>query len=69
MANQPPKGNGKAPAPPRPFRVGVKSHEEINYDVTTTLTTSTQDLTVLEIPPAGFLRGLYVLVEATSANT
>lgn len=65
----PPKGgNRQAAPPPRPFRIGVKSHEEINYDVTTNLTASTQDLTVLEIPPAGFLRGLYVLVEATSAT-
>lgn len=73
MANQPQgsKGtNGKQAAPPpRPFRIGVKSHEEINYDQTVTLLTTTQDLTVLEVPPAGFLRGLLLLVEATSANT
>ncbi|MBG0819142.1 hypothetical protein [Planomonospora sp. ID82291] len=46
----------------------MKSHEEINYDETKTLNSSTQDLSVLEIPPAGFLRGVYVLVEATSSS-
>lgn len=62
-------GGGKSTAPPpRPFRIGVKSHEEINYDETRSLTASTQDLPTLEIPPAGFLRGVYVMVEATSAT-
>lgn len=66
--------NGKqdkrqAAPPPRPFRIGVKSHEEINFDTTVTQTAGTQDLPVLEIPPAGFLRGIYVLVEASSTNS
>lgn len=60
---------GNAAPPPRPFRIGVKSHEEINYDVTVTQNTGTQDLPVLEIPPAGFLRGIYILVEAFSTNS
>jgi len=66
----PSKGNGekRAAAPPRPFRVGTVSHTEINYDVTTNMTASTQDLAVLEIPPAGFLRGVTILCEATSAT-
>lgn len=59
----------QAAPPPRPFRIGVKSHEEINYDVTVTQNTGTQDLPVLEIPPAGFLRGVYVLVECFSTNS
>lgn len=74
----PPKGNppgGKppqkaaAPPPARPFRIGVQSHEEINFDQTVTLGASTIDLPVYEIPPAGFLRGVYLLVEATAVNT
>lgn len=59
---------GKQVAPPRPFRVGAMQHEEINYDVTSTMTAGTQDLPVLEIPPSGFLRGVYVMVDATSAS-
>jgi hypothetical protein len=52
----------------RAFRVGVQSHEENNYDVTVTMTGGTQDLAVFEPPPQGFLRGIYVLVEATGAS-
>lgn len=62
------KGNAKQAAPPRPFRVGAMQHEEINYDTTVTMTAGTQDLPVLEIPPSGFLRGVYVMVDATSAT-
>ena len=69
MATQTANGkNAKQAAPPRPFRVGAMQHEEINYDVTQTMTAGTQDLTVLEVPPSGFLRGIYVLVDATSAS-
>lgn len=58
-----------APARQISFRSGVQSHDEINYDVTPTMTTSTQDLAVLNIPPAGFLRYLWLLVETfTSGN-
>lgn len=61
--------NGKAaPVQPRAFRVGVQSHDEINYDQTVSTTASTQDLPVLNIPPAGFLRGVYIVVEATTAG-
>ncbi len=68
MATQTASKKQAPAAPPRPFRIGTASHEEINYDVTTPLSTSTQDLTVLEVPPAGFLRGVYVMVDATSAT-
>lgn len=64
----PQKGNAQA-AKPRPFRIGVQSKDETDYDVTVTGTTSTQDLPVLNLPPAGFLRGVYVLVETLSGNT
>ena len=69
VAVRSPQQGGKAAPKPRPFRVGVQSKDEIDYDVVTTGTTSTQDLPVLNVPPAGFLRGLYVLVETTSGNT
>lgn len=72
MPTQAPPKSGQrnqAAPPPRPFRIGVKSHEEINYDTTITQTASTIDLPVLEIPPAGFLRGIYVLVECFSTNS
>lgn len=70
MATQTAAKNGdkRQAAPPRPFRIGTASHEEINYDETVTLNASTQDLRVLEIPPAGFLRGVYLIVSATSAT-
>ena len=64
-----PKG-GQAPAvPPRPFRVGVQSHEENNYDQTLTQTSSTQDYPVFELPAQGFLRGIYLQFDAFSTNS
>lgn len=63
------RGGQNKQAKPRPFRIGVQSKDEIDYDVTVTGTTTTQDLPVLNIPPAGFLRGLYLLVETVSGNT
>jgi hypothetical protein len=67
-ANAKAQGGKGAPVQPRAFRVGVQSHDEINYDTTVSTTTSTQDLAVLNVPPAGFLRGLYILVNATTAG-
>lgn len=63
------QAESKGTAKPRPFRVGVQSKDEIDYDITVTGTTSTQDLPVLNLPPAGFLRSVYVLVDTTSGNT
>lgn len=60
--------NGERAMPPRPFRIGAIAHEEINYDQSVTLNASTQDLTVLEVPPSGFLRGVYVIVNGTSST-
>lgn len=68
-ATRPAGGKQQQAVKPRPFRIGVQSKDEIDYDVTLTGTTSTQDLPVLNVPPAGFLRGLYVLVETIAANT
>jgi hypothetical protein len=67
--NQQGAGKPQAAAPPsRPFRVGVQSHEETNYDNSVTMTTSTVDYPVFEIPPQGFLRGIYMLVQCTTAG-
>jgi len=70
MATQAPttQGRKQAAAPPRAFRIGALFHEEINYDNTVTLATATQDLPVLEVPPSGFLRGMYLIINATSAT-
>ena len=57
-----------APRPMRPFRVGVQSVDEIDYDDTRATTVSTQDLPVLNIPPAGWLRGLYIIMIGTTAG-
>jgi len=63
------QGTGNTtPVAPRAFRIGTQSHEEINYDQSAATTTSTQDLPVLNIPPAGFLRGIYVIVTGTTSG-
>lgn len=71
-ATKPAAANGQAKGAPAPaaraFRIGVQSHDEINYDDTRATTTSTQDLPVLNIPPAGFLRHLYLDVQGTTAG-
>lgn len=62
-------GASKAAAPAAiAFRTGVQSHDEINFDESRTLLTSTVDLPTLNIPPAGFLRGLYLIVQATTSG-
>ena len=67
MAVQAPQRQQKAP-PTRAFRIGVQSTDEIDYDETRTVTASTIDLPVLQIPPAGFLQDLYILAEYTVAG-
>jgi hypothetical protein len=66
MTKAPAKRNDAQPVA-RAFRIGVQSHEEINYDETRTLTASTLDMPVLNVPPAGFLRGLYLMFEGVTA--
>lgn len=63
-----PKGKAAAAPPPRPFLIGVQSVEFNNYDQSVQLTAGTQDLQAFEVPPQGFLRGIYILVEASGAN-
>lgn len=65
----PPKSAPRQAAPAvRPFRVGVQSHDETALDVTYTLTTSTPDIPPVSLPPAGFLRHLYLIVTGTASG-
>lgn len=66
--NQQANGKQAPQAPARPFRVGVQSHEETNYDNSALMTTSTVDLPVFEIPPQGFLQGILMLVQCTTSS-
>jgi hypothetical protein len=66
--NQASQGKQAAAPPARAFRVGVQSHEENNFDTTVTLGTSTIDLPVFELPPQGFLQGIYALFQMDSAT-
>lgn len=69
---KPAAGNGQAKGQPAPaaraFRIGVQSHDEINYDESRQLLAGTIDLPVLNVPPAGFLRGIYVDVQCVTAG-
>lgn len=62
-----PQGQPAQPVMARPFRAGVQAHDEVNLDDTRSTTAATQDLNVLNIPPAGFLRWLWLLCTATTA--
>ena len=56
-------GNGK-PVMLRPFKIGVQDIDDEPYDISVTLSASTQTLTPqYEIPSTGFLNGTYILVE------
>jgi hypothetical protein len=46
----------------------VQSVDEIDYDDSRAMTASTQDLPVLNVPPAGFLQDVYLLSEGTVAG-
>lgn len=54
----------------RPFKVGVQKVDDEPYDVTKTLSASTQTLTPqYEIPSTGYLNGIYLLVENTVTSS
>lgn len=67
---QRPAGNGQQQQriQPRPFPVGTRRVDKATYDQTRVLTAATQDLLVYEADPNGFLRGMYILVECTTAG-
>jgi hypothetical protein len=52
----------------RPFVAGTRRGDKSTYDQVRTLLTSTIDLPTYECDPNGFLGGLFVLVEATTAG-
>lgn len=66
----PPKGAPQKGAPVimRPFVAGTRRGDKSTYDQTKTLIAGTQDLPTYECDPNGFLGGLYILVEGTSAG-
>ncbi len=61
-------GKQQATVMARPFRYGVQHVDDVPYDQTVTTTTSTQQLTVYEIPSTGFLEYVDVLVEGTTSG-
>lgn len=63
------QGNGKAQPVQRlrPFVAGTRRVDKSTYDETKSTTASTQDLKTYECDPNGFLGGLYLLVEGTTA--
>lgn len=55
---------------PKPFKIGVQVIDDEPYDVTVTLSASTQTLTPqYEIPSTGFLNNVYILVENTVTSS
>lgn len=62
------KATGKQPAPRRPFRAGVQSMEDPQYDNTKTLNAGTQKMPDYTLNGDGFLRGIYILTECTTAG-
>lgn len=62
------KAAAKAPAPRRPFRAGVQSIEDAQYDNTKTLNSGTQQMPDYNLNGDGFLRGVYILTEATTTG-
>lgn len=67
---QAPAGKGKQAAPParRPFRAGVQSMEDPQYDNTRVLTASTQDLPDFQLNGDGFLRKIWIVIQNTTAG-
>lgn len=66
---QNPANRGKAAAPParRPFRAGVQSMEDPQYDNIRTLGANTQDFPDFQLNGDGFLRKIWILVQCTTA--
>lgn len=69
-AQTPNAQKGKQAAPParRPFRAGVQSMEDPQYDNTRTLTASTQDLPDFQLNGDGFLRKVWIVIQCTTSG-
>jgi hypothetical protein len=63
-----PKGKQAQPAL-RPFITGSRFADDIQYDQTQTLDTSTHVLPTCELDTDGYTAGLYILAECTAVNT
>lgn len=61
------KGKDAAPVRTRPFVTGTRRVDKNTYDETKVLAAGTQDMRTYECDPNGFLAGIYVLVEGTTA--
>lgn len=59
---------GKQPVIVRPFVAGTRRVDKQTYDQTKTVTAATQTYPTYECDPNGFLEGLYILVECTTAT-
>lgn len=57
-----------APVAMRPFVAGTRRIDEPIYDSTASIAAGSVDLPSLEVDPNGFLSGLWILVEATTAG-
>jgi hypothetical protein len=63
------RGNGEAaPAMPRSFIVGSRRNDKPDFDQTITQTAAEQRLAAYQLSPSGYLRGLFLLVECTTAG-
>lgn len=61
------KAKAAAP-PPRPFRAGVQSMEDLQYDRSLTFTASTQKYQDFTLNGDGYLRGVYILTQCVTAG-
>lgn len=68
-ASSAPTQKAKAAAPaPRPFRAGVQSMEDLQYDRSLTFTASTQKFQDFTLNGDGYLRGVYILTQCVTAG-
>jgi len=69
VKQEPRKQDAKKQILRRPFVAGTRDVDKSTYDESKALTSSTQDLRTYECDPNGFLRGAYLLVEATAGTS
>lgn len=62
------RGDKAAPVMPRSFIVGSRRNDKPDFDQSIALTTSEQRLAPYQISPSGYLRGVYLIVEAVTAG-
>lgn len=66
---QAPNGKGRAATPAaRPFRAGVQSMEDPQYDNTRSFTANTQDFPDFQLNGDGFLRKVWIHVQCTTSG-